>query len=141
MGKSQNKSTIICWAINFFSSNFYGIGILGTAAVAFFLYIFNDGEQAAIDNTILNLNILVGAIAAISLILSIWAGRYTYNNFEEIWSRRMRWTSSNVEKLDARMKNTAMITIRMFFSLFTVLIVLIFLICYCIYTLLAQQPT
>ena len=115
MGKSQNKSTIICWAINFFSSNFYGIGILGTAAVAFLLYFFNDGEQAAIDNTTLYLNILVGAIAAISLILSIWAGRYTYNNFEEIWSRRMRWTSSNVEKLDARMKNTAMITIRMFF--------------------------
>ena len=54
--------------------------------------------------------------------------------------RRMRWTSSNVEKLDARMKNTAMITIRMFFSLFTVLIVLILLICYGIYTLLAQQP-
>ena len=114
--------------------------MLGTAAVAFFLYIRNDGEQAAIDNTILYLNILVGAIAAISLILSIWAGRYTYNNFEEIWSRRMRWTSSNVEKLDARMKNTAMITIRMFFSLFTVLIVLILLICYGIYTLLAQQP-
>ncbi|MGN0232262.1 MAG: hypothetical protein ACI4A8_08665 [Muribaculaceae bacterium] len=137
MGKSQNKSTIICWAINFFSSNFYGIGILGTSAVACLLFIINDSKQAENDDFTLYSNIFTGAIAAISLILSVWAGRYTYNNFEEIWSRRKRWTSSNVEKLDARMKNTAMITIRMFFSLFTVLIVLAFLICYGIDSLLA----
>lgn len=36
------------------------------------------------------------------LYFAVRGAMFTYNNFDEVWSRRMSWKNSNVDKLEAR---------------------------------------
>ncbi len=38
----------------------------------------------------------------IALVFAIWAAKFTYQNFDEVWSRRMSWNNSNVDKMNTR---------------------------------------
>lgn len=121
----DKKITLVCWLIRAFTNNFYRLGILITAAVAIFVYGFNIDENSEITELVLCLNILSGTIAVISLSISIWAGLFTYKHFEEVWSRRMKWNNSNVDKMEARFNYSFKIFYRMFFTLFATIFIIL----------------
>lgn len=39
----------------------------------------------------------------VALYCAVRGAMFTYNNFDEVWSRRMSWKNSNVDKLEARL--------------------------------------
>lgn len=46
---------------------------------------------------------LIGCLI-IAFILAVWTAIFTYRNFDEINSRRFRWSNSNVELFDIKLK-------------------------------------
>ncbi|MBO7582137.1 MAG: hypothetical protein J6T38_11570 [Bacteroidaceae bacterium] len=43
----------------------------------------------------------------VALVFAIWAAKFTYQNFDEVWSRRMSWNNSNVDKMNSRFNYTS----------------------------------
>lgn len=125
MEASEKKITFVCWLIRLFT-NFYPLGILVTLGMTFLVYGSNTNEAPNGSNFTMVLNILSGTIALISLLISIWAGLFTYKHFDEVWSIRMRWTNSRVDKIEARFSYSFKIAYRMFFMLFSAILILFF---------------
>lgn len=125
MEASEKKITFVCWLIRLFT-NFYPLGILVTLGMTYLVYGSNTNEAPNGSNFTMVLNILSGTIALISLLISIWAGLFTYKHFDEVWSIRMRWTNSRVDKIEARFSYSFKIAYRMFFMLFSAILILFF---------------
>lgn len=128
MEASDKKITFVCWLIRAFTNNFYRLGMLFTAGVALFIYAGNTNESADSDKFTLGFNILSGAIALISLFISIWSGIFTYRHFDEVWSRRMKWANSNVDKMEARFSYSFKVFFKIFFTLFAAILITLFVI-------------
>ena len=94
--------TLICWFLANLrvpaTLGFFG-GMLG--------YFLAVAPSASESNPILDPSTgaaLLFANLLISICIATWAARFAYQNFDEVWSRRMRWSNSKVDKLEKRVK-------------------------------------
>ena len=126
MEASDKKITFVCWLIRAFDNQIYRLCILLTAAIALFLYVGYTDESGDTDEFTTILTITSGTIALISLSISIWAGLFTYRHFDEVWSRRMKWANSNVDKMEARFSYSFKVAFKMFFTLFAGILIILF---------------
>lgn len=116
--------TFVCWILaNLSFLNKIGLALLLLFACAYCgFYIDKDSfEESAQWVRWLNTTLFV--VVPISLSVAIWASVFTYKNFDEVWSRRMRWANSNVDKFDARLKYAAGMFFRVLFAVFALFII------------------
>lgn len=116
--------TFICWMLSKLKG-IAGLGLIG--ALCLLLGWDNIDSNSVIP-------ILMIAIP-VDIVLSVWAGVFTYKNFDEVFSRSSRWRNSNVTKFDMRFKYSVLVFFQSLFA-FPILLGTIGLIVYFIIVLI-----
>lgn len=116
--------TFVCWILaNLSFLNRIGLALLLLFACAYYGFYTDKDSFEESAQWVRWLNTALFVIVPISFIVAIWASIFTYKNFDEVWSRRMRWANSNVDKFDARLKYAAGMFFRVLFAMFALFII------------------
>lgn len=100
--------TLVSWLL----ANMGLLVLLGFFALVIEIDVYAGMENDWSERTNLIIKTMLIVETPITIFLAAWAAKFTYQNFDEVWSRRMRWKNSNVDKLDAQMGYS----IKMFFK-------------------------
>ena len=115
--------TFVCWILaNLSFLNKIGLALLLLFACAYYGFYTDKDNFEESAQWVRWLNTALFVIVPVSLIVAIWGSVFTYKNFDEVWSRRMRWANSNVDKFDARLKYAAGMFFRVLFAVFALFI-------------------
>lgn len=119
---------IICLGIFMFLAKNGGVGMfVKTLALLFFVLMLISRLWSYYESGICGMGtlIMVGIITLLSLVASVYASIYTYQNFDEVVSRRMLWRNSNVSLFEEQAKYTYDRFVVCWFSLLILLIYII----------------
>lgn len=119
---------IICLGIFMFLAKNGGVGMfVKTLALLFFLLKLASQLWSYYESGICGMGtlIMVGIITLLSLGATVSVAKYTYQNFDEVVSRRMLWRNSNVSLFEEQAKYTYDRFIVCWFSLLILLIYII----------------
>ena len=100
--------TFISWLL----ANIQPLSVIGFIVLILEYAAFHDADFSSSERTHKMITVLSVVQIPVALVFAIWAAKFTYQNFDEVWSRRMSWKSSNVDKLNSKFSYTS----KIFFS-------------------------
>ena len=97
--------TFISWLL----ANIQPLSVIGFMVLILEYAAFHDADFASSERTHNMIVVLSVVQIPVALVFAIWAAKFTYQNFDEVWSRRMSWNNSNVDKLNSKFNYTSKI--------------------------------
>jgi hypothetical protein len=97
--------TFISWLL----ANIQPLSVIGFMVLIMEYAAFNDADFSCSERTSNMIKTMSVVQIPIALVFAIWAAKFTYQNFDEVWSRRMSWNNSNVDKMNTRFNYTSKI--------------------------------
>jgi hypothetical protein len=128
--------------LSLFFAHLNGFASLGGTVIFMELFAFVDNTLGPQVIDVLKYALPVQIL--VSLYCAVKAAVFTFHNFDEVWSRRMEWSSSRSGKLESRLTYSIKIFFQCFFAIpgvvvaACVIVALILFVCFLIYMVFAN---